>query len=277
MIFLQPDFSIQPRKETFSSDVFLVCFHKGNILLAGEEEHLRLPTLEEAASILPVGFAPFELAHTDERSFCSPDPFSDVVIEESSTLRYHNIRIFRSLSFDNAALVITCWHLWCWYQNNRFCGTCGKPVQPDENERALRCPHCGRMIYPMIAPAVIVAITCGDRLLMAKNAHSAFNHYTLISGYVEVGESLEHALRREVKEETGLDLLSIRYIGDQPWGFSSSHMFAFHAEADDTQELIIQKSELTDARWVHRSEMEPRQRSLSIAFELIERFRKGTL
>lgn len=277
MIFLQPDFSVQPRSTAIPDTAFLVVFRQGKVLLCEHDGELCPPTLTEAKPLLPDDFVPFELAHTEEHSFCCPPPYDDVEIGESDSLRYYNIHIFRTLSFDNAALVITCWHLWTWYQNNRFCGSCGHSAQPDSAERAIRCPSCGRMIYPMIAPAVIVAITCGSKILLAKNAHSAFHHYTLISGYVEVGETLEHALRREVKEEVGLELSSIRYIGNQPWGFSSSHMFAFQAEADDSQPLVIQRSELSEARWFDRDELEPRERSLSIASELMERFRTGTL
>ena len=129
----------------------------------------------------------------------------------------------------------------------------------------------------MIAPAVIVAITCGDRILLARNARSPDPHFALIAGYVEVGENLEHALRREVMEEVGIVLDEVHYLMDQPWGLSGSHMFAFHATAKDDQPLHIQESELTEARWFDRSELTPRDNTFSVASVLIERFRLGTL
>ena len=129
----------------------------------------------------------------------------------------------------------------------------------------------------MIAPAVIVAITSGDKILLAQNLRSKYKHHALIAGYVEVGETLEHAVHREVKEETGLDISELRYLGDQPWGISGSHMFAFHATADPNQPIHIQESELTEARWFDRSELAPRGSMISIASELIERFRLNTL
>ena len=128
---------------------------------------------------------------------------------------------------------MSCWHLWAWYGRNRFCGRCAHPLVPDAAERALRCEGCGLVVYPAIAPAVIVAITRGDSILLARSVRSTFRHYSLISGYVEVGETLEHAVRREVMEEVGLRLGALRYLGDQPWGVSGSQMFAFQAEALD--------------------------------------------
>ena len=133
------------------------------------------------------------------------------------------------------------------------------------------------MVYPTICPAIIVAITCGDSILLAKSARGNFRRFALIAGYVEIGETLEHALRREVMEETGLTLTSIRYLGDQPWGISGSHMFAFHAEADKDQPLHIQQTELSEVRWFRRDELAPCDNTISIAFDMIERFRLGTL
>ena len=93
---------------------------------------------------------------------------------------------------------------------------------------------------------------------------------------MEVGETLEHAVRREVMEEVGLRLGALRYLGDQPWGVSGSQMFAFQAEALDGG-IRLQESELSEARWFRRDELEPQGRTVSIALELIERFRTGTL
>ncbi len=172
---------------------------------------------------------------------------------------------------------MACWHLWSWYRRSRFCGACGHPMQADEAERAVRCPACGQVSYPIIAPAVIVAITKGDRILLVKNRRSAYKHYALVSGYVEVGETLEHAVRREVLEEVGLHLGALRYLGDQPWGVSGSQMFAFHAEAIGDEPIVMQESELSSAKWFTRAELTPREHVVSIAMALIERFRTQTL
>lgn len=275
MIFSQPDFSVKPTGAAMKENSLFACFSGLRVLL--DRKTNTLPTAAQMAAAFPDDFKPFELAHTDDKTIFSFHPAQAAEVEETEELGYFSINIFRSLPFDTAALITTSWHLWSWYQNHRFCGRCGKPLLPDAKERALRCEACGSMLFPTISPAVITAITCGDRILLARNANSPFANYALVAGYVEVGETLEHAVRREVLEEVGVHVTNLRYLGDQPWGVSGSHMFAFHAEADDQEPLVIQKAELSDARWFHRSELEERGHAVSIAFELIERFRKGTL
>ena len=252
----------------------MACFEGMDILL--DRETMQLPTAEQLWNSSN-RFEPFELAHTDDQTIFSPPPFGNVKVVENENLGYFSINVFRGLPFETAALITTSWHLWSWYQNHRFCGRCGHPLTPDSAERALRCHACGHLVFPVISPAVIMAITCGDRILLARNANSPFANYALVAGYVEVGETLEHAVFREALEETGVHVKNIRYLGDQPWGVSGSHMFAFQAEADDQEPIVIQKTELSDARWFDRKELEPRGHAVSIANELIERFRKGTL
>ena len=274
MIFSQPDFSVKPAGRPADDHSLVACFSGMRVLL--NKETMLLPDVRQLSHEL-AGFELFELAHTDDRTVFSPHPFGGAEIPETDQLSYFSINIFRSLPFDAAALITTSWHLWNWYQNHRFCGRCGKPLEPDPQERALRCSACGHLVFPVISPAVITAVTCGERILLARNANSPFANYALVAGYVEVGETLEHAVRREVLEETGIHVKNLHYLGDQPWGVSGSHMFAFHAEADDHEPIVIQKTELSDARWFDRSELEPRGHAVSIANELIERFRKGTL
>lgn len=274
MILSQPDFFIQPASIAICNDSLFLCFHKGQVLLTKE---LDIPSFGQLASLLPEGCSPFELAHTDAFAIFTLPPFSDIAVPETDGFSYREIGVLRTLPYEKGALLAACWHLWSWYSANRFCGQCGGLNKPAQAERALCCTSCGRMHFPMIAPAVIVAVTCGDKILLAKNARSTYKHYGLIAGYVEVGETLEHATEREVKEETGLDISHLRYLGNQPWGISGSHMFAFHATASTDQPIRIQESELSEARWFDRSELPPRGNAISIAGELIDRFRHGML
>jgi len=271
MILGHPEFSVQPTGRRLADSSLFFHFQQGKILLNNDE----LPMWAQIQHLLPDDFQPFELAHAGERIIFSVHPHSSIIIPERSSLQFQDVNIFRTLPLETASLIASCLHLWRWYENNRFCGRCASHLQPDHTERALRCPACGNLLFPVIAPAVIVAITCGDRILLARNQR--YQHYALIAGYVEVGETLEHALRREVMEEVGLEIHDIRYLGDQPWGISGSQMFAFHAQADDRVPLRIQESELKDARWFDRADVEPLQHKASIAYELMERFRKGIL
>lgn len=276
MILSQPDFSVQPSGAHCEADSRFLVYTKGKVLLTKQHDAFALPTYSQLQP-QSESLEPFEMAHTDASVLFSPHPFKECSIAQGGNLQYEDVGIFRSLPGDLAAEIVTGLHLWNWYQNHRYCGRCAKPMTPDKCERALRCSGCGQMVFPTIAPAVIVAITCGDRILLAQNAHRPVPHYALIAGYVEVGETLEHAVHREVFEEVGIKLKSLAFIGDQPWGVTGSHMFAFHATADDTQPIRLQESELSDARWFDRKELTPRDNTISVAFELIERFRNGIL
>lgn len=277
MILNTPNFSISPTHHTPNDQSVLIAFEGNQTLLRQDGDQYQLISWPDIAPYLPKQFIPFELAHSEETSIFCPPIHEAFALPEGTPFVYRDMSTFRQMETNDAALLISSFHLWSWYHKNRFCGCCAHPLTPDQYERALRCQSCGNLIFPTIAPAVIVAITCGDRILLARNARGNFRHYALIAGFVEVGETLEQALHREVMEEVGLPIHSIKYIGNQPWGVSGSMMFAFHAQADDQLALTLQESEISSAKWFDRSELEQRQNSQSIAFELIERFRKGIL
>ncbi|HNW85919.1 MAG TPA: NAD(+) diphosphatase [Candidatus Limiplasma sp.] len=187
-------------------------------------------------------------------------------------------RVFRTLtSQTDAFLLSSAYHLATWYRLRKFCGVCGGLTKAAPAERALVCDCCGAVQYPTISPAVIVAITDGDRLLLARNARGVFRHYSLIAGYVEVGETLEQTVQREVMEEVGLRVKDIRYLGNQPWGLSQSQMIGFHAVLDGSPEIVLQESELAEAHWFTKEELPEHAGPSSIAYELIRRFSEGDL
>ena len=217
------------------------------------------------------------LLTADGQAVFTPDPLGDEVVPEGNGLSYGPMRLFREMDCRSGAVLTAAHHLWQWMRRNRFCGGCGGRMEHDGAERALRCPACGQVNYPMIAPAIIVALTCGDAILLAKSANSPWKHYGLVAGYVEVGETLEQAVRREVKEEVGLPVHHLRYVGSQPWGVSGSLMCAFQGETDSSLPLKIQRSELADAKWVSRGQLSAPASTFSVAQELIERFRQGKL
>ena len=188
-------------------------------------------------------------------------------------LRHERSKKSRVLCFAEA----TAYHLAEWYGANRFCGQCGERTQPDLVERMLRCPKCGNLIYPKIAPAVIVAVTRGDQILMTRYQGRDYKGYALIAGFTEIGETAEDTVRREVMEEVGLPVHHLRYVGSQPWGVSGSLMCAFQGETDSSLPLKIQRSELADAKWVSRGQLSAPASTFSVAQELIERFRQGKL
>lgn len=277
MILNAQNFSTQPSHLAPNDQSLFIAFRDHQLLLQQKNGQFNLVLWLDIKPHLHAGFKPFELAHSGNSMVLCP-PFHEVIdLAEDTGFVFCDLNIFRQMNDSDAALVQSALHLWTWYKKNQFCGCCASPMLPDHTERMLKCTQCENMLFPQISPAVIVAITCGDKILLARNAHGNFKHYALIAGYVEVGETLEQTLRREVLEEVGITLQTAKYLGNQPWGISGSMMFGFHATADDTQPLKIQHSELSDAKWFNRSELEPRAHSQSIAFELIERFRKGEL
>ncbi|WFN33950.1 NAD(+) diphosphatase [Methanogenium sp. S4BF] len=115
-------------------------------------------------------------------------------------------------------------------ETSRFCGACGEPAYWKEDELAKVCPRCGGIVYPRLSPAVIVLVRQGREILFVRPPRSPPGRYSLIAGFVEPGETLEHAVMREVAEEAGVSVRNLRYIGSQPWPFPHSLMIGFFAE-----------------------------------------------
>lgn len=133
-----------------------------------------------------------------------------------------------------------------WDETHKFCGKCGESTETKAGERAKLCPKCGYLSFPRLSPAVILSITKGDRLLLVKNLKTDF--YTVVAGFVESGETLEECLKREVREEVGIEIKNIAYFGSQPWPFPHSLMIAFTAEYD-SGDLSVEHNELLHADW----------------------------
>ncbi|MCR4824712.1 MAG: NAD(+) diphosphatase [Bacteroidales bacterium] len=155
-----------------------------------------------------------------------------------------------------------------WLADNRYCPFCGQPLQLHATEAALACPSCGRLHFPRVEPCIITLISRGDEILLLRNIKDRAGIYACLAGFVEVGETLEQALRREVREETALEVENIRYAGSQGWPFPDQLMVGFYADYK-SGELCIQESEIADARWFRRDSLPPLPKPGSIAWRLI--------
>ena len=145
-----------------------------------------------------------------------------------------------------------------WDRNHRFCGRCGTSTGPVAGERARRCPNCGLSAYPRLTPAIIVLVTRGaheQQALLAWGRRARTRRYSTLAGFVEVGEGLEEAVRREVREEVGIELDSVTYFGSQPWPFPGQLMVGFRARYAGG-EIVIQETEIVEARWFSPAEVE---------------------
>jgi len=168
----------------------------------------------------------------------------------------------------------TCGHLAVWYEDNQFCGKCAVGTVMSESERALTCPACGLIKYPSIAPVVIVGITKGDEILLTKYA-KGHTRYALVAGFVEIGETLEDAVKREVMEEVGLRVKNISYYKSQPWAISQSLLMGFYCELDCPDTITLDQNELSEATWFHKNDIpkDEEDRHLSLTRDMIENFR----
>ena len=158
-----------------------------------------------------------------------------------------------------------------WYISHRFCGKCGSENQLDEKDMMLKCPNCGQVHYPRIAPAIIVAIRNEDKLLMAKHSYHDNIRYALIAGFVEPGEAIEEAVHREVLEEVGVKIKNLKYQKSQSWPFPNSLMLAFTAEYE-SGDIKVDGDEILKAKWFKKDEIVRYGTDISISDWLIQQF-----
>jgi NAD+ diphosphatase len=158
-----------------------------------------------------------------------------------------------------------------WERAHRFCGRCGGRTVASGEALARRCTNCGSLHYPRLAPAVLVSVTRGDRLLLARSPHFPAGMYSTLAGFVEPGESLEEAAIREVREEVGIEIAGLRYFGSQPWPFPSSLMVAFTADYAGG-ELLPDALEIEEAAWFAADALPAVPPALSLAREMIDAF-----
>lgn len=162
-------------------------------------------------------------------------------------------------------------HLLDWSQKTRFCKRCGEKLIDMETERAKKCPACGHQSFPRISPAVIVLVEKEDECLLARSPRFQEGFYSVLAGFAEPGETLEDTVRREIFEETGIEVQDIRYFGSQPWPFPDSLMIGFTA-AYASGEIRIDGAEILEAQWFRFDRLPKVPGKISIAGELIDWF-----
>ena len=144
-----------------------------------------------------------------------------------------------------------------------------------DKERMVYCPKCGRMEYPKLCPAVIVAVTHGNRLLLSKYAGRNHTNYALIAGFAEIGETIEETVKREVMEEVGLKVKNLRYYKSQPWSFTDTLLFGFYVDLDGEEDITLDQEELALAQWFDRDKLPEPAANGSLTSEMITMFRNG--
>ena len=265
---------IEYRNPQPAQDSLALCFREGSILLRrNADDTLALPTVGQVETW--TGDQAFRYLFRLQGIDCFL--WTGAVVEpQDEAYAYEPARAIRQLtSKDLCFAILTAWHLYNWYQNNRFCGRCATPTVHDDVERMLRCPACGNIIFPKISPAVIIAVTDGDRILLSKYAGRSYTRYALLAGYTEIGETLEQTVQREVMEEVGLKVTNIRYYKSQPWGVDGNILMGFYCDLDGDDTIHIDENELSMAAFYPRNDLPAHDDGISLTREMIRVFEEG--
>lgn len=167
--------------------------------------------------------------------------------------------LFTGLPAKEAATFAFARGLLRWHRHQRYCGHCGSPARPRNGGHFRVCTNaeCGQLLFPRIEPAVITLVESTRppaRCLLARHRASTTGGHSLLAGFVEIGESLEDAVRREIHEEAGITLNRVEYVGSQPWPFPAGLMVGFRAVTDD-ETVSVDGSEIIEGRWFTRDEL----------------------
>lgn len=256
-------------------DILIV--QKGRDILVSQEGSERtLPAVSQVRAVCPQAAqqAWYLLSIDQKHFFCT-----DVQVPEADGLAYSSVMGLRDMDpgymgFGGSVS----WQLASWYDLHRFCGRCGTKTVHSGKERAIICPECGHTYYPRISPVVIIAIVDSDRILLTRYSRGGYRRHSLVAGFVEIGETLEDAVRREVMEEVGLQVKNIRYCESQPWPFSSSLIAGFFADVDGDPTVHLNtdgQDELAEGVWVSRDELVLEDSGMSLTWDMIRKFKEN--
>ena len=256
-------------------DDYILVFKENKTILIKEGNEKRIPKYREIIGLLDILENLIYMFSIDEKRFFL---VLNADIKENEIFVKESIQAFRTMNPQWMAFAgFTSYHLYMWYDSNRFCGRCGNKMRHSNKERALECTKCNNIRYPRISPAVIVGIIDGDKMLLTRYARGVYKNYALVAGYNEIGESFEETVRREVMEEVGLKVKNIRYYKSQPWGLSGSILSGFFVDVDGDSKITLDKNELAEAVWLKREDIPDSQLRISLTKEMIEIFKNGRM
>ncbi|MDD6808237.1 MAG: NAD(+) diphosphatase [Oscillospiraceae bacterium] len=268
------DNQYRPEKPSDSSAIIVI--KDGKLLVKRSENEFSFPTYKIYNSENPCLTYLFSI---NEQKFFLAENCLDEACLSIDGYEFLSPFEFRALGPKHLKFAaVTAMQLANWYKQHKLCGCCGKEMVKSEKERMLMCPSCKVPVYPNISPAVIVAITDGDRLLLSRYASGpAKNHYALIAGFNEIGEPIEDTVRREVMEEVGLKVKNIRFYKSQPWSFTGTLLLGFVCDLDGSDTITMDDGELSEAKFVNRNDIPEYKDDISLTSEMIQKFKSGDL
>lgn len=271
-------YDVTYKKPAPKNEDTMLIFENDSLLCRMEGEKVTFPTVGDIQKLYPLAVEKAKFLFTiDDTNYFELRTLPEGGFEGWSYVPKASFRDIRPVWHAFAA--ITAIQIHNWYTNNSFCGKCGTRMIPQGEERAMLCPCCKRVIYPQICPSVIVGIIHDEKILLTKYspARGKFKRYSLVAGYTEVGESLEDTVHREVMEEVGLKVKNIRYYKSQPWSFSDSLLVGFFCELDGDDNIVMDESELSVARWFSREEIpdDSADPTISLTGQMIYEFKKS--
>lgn len=245
-------------------------FSSNRLLMHTDGGRMSVPLVEDLSAL---GLAPVRtqyLGNLEGRSCHSAELAPDTAAPGGTSFSELRL-VYDAVDEDIFLLAGRALQIVTWDQTNQYCSRCGHGTEAVRDERAKKCPRCGLTSYPRLSPAIIVAVTRGDRLLLGRRAGFRGNMRTVLAGFVEPGETLEECVQREVMEETGILVNEVKYLGSQPWPFPNSLMVGFSAEYE-SGEIKVDGVEMSEAGWYDAGNLPDVPPKMTIARDLIDWF-----
>jgi NAD+ diphosphatase len=256
--------------EVRSEPAWWFVFQESKLLVYEEPSRFNLPCLVDLAALGLTPLSEHYLGRLDNRPCYAVEVAEGTLPPAGMTFEGLH-RVYGRLDEDLFWIAARAVQIVDWDRTHQFCGRCRVPLKMKTTERAKECPQCGLLHFPRLAPAIIVLVERGDKLLLARSRHFMPGMYSVLAGFVEPGESLEEAVVREVKEEVGIEIKDIKYFGSQPWPFPHSLMIGFTAIYAGGG-IFLDDEEIEEAGWFTVDSLPRIPGKISIARKLIDWF-----